>query len=92
MKIINAKEATNITEQAKARAALYRTSFAECCVKEDIMPRIVEEADRGKDVVVIDITLNSDAYRVRDLILSILTGLGYVAKLGENGSEFIIEW
>lgn len=92
MELINARKASYITGQARMKSAQYRASFAECCVKEDIMPCIEEEANRGKNVVVIDITLNSDAYRAKDLILSILTELGYIAKLGVNGRELVIKW
>ena len=92
MEIINAREAAKIASAARAEVALMRASLAECCVREDIMPCIAEEADYGRNVVVVEVALNSDTYKVRDLILSILTELGYVAKLGENSREFIIKW
>lgn len=92
MEIINAREAAKIASAARAEIALMRASLAECCIREDIMPCIAEEADYGRNVVVVEVALNSDAYKVRDLILSILKELGYDAKLGENSREFIIKW
>lgn len=92
MEIINAIKAAKIASAARAEIALMRASLAECCVKEDIMPCIVEEAEYGRNVVVVEIALNSDAYKVRDLIISILTELGYNTRLGENSREFIIKW
>lgn len=92
MEFINAREAANIARAARAEIALMRASLAECCVKEDVMPCIVEEADYGRNMVVVEIALNSDAYKVRGLILSTLSELGYNVKLGENGREFIINW
>ncbi|MBQ5900314.1 MAG: hypothetical protein IIW86_00485 [Clostridia bacterium] len=92
MELINAREAAKIASAARAEIALMRTSLAECCVKEDIMPCIAEEADYGRNVVVVEVALNSDAYKVRDLIISILTELGYNVRLGENSKEFIIKW
>ena len=90
--IYQRNQSRKIASAARAEIALMRASLAECCVKEDIMPCIVEEAECGKNMVVVTIATNSDAYRVRDLIVAILTELGYNIRLGENSKEFIIKW
>jgi hypothetical protein len=92
MEFIHAKEAANIASAARAEIALVRVSLAERCVKEDFMPCIAEEADYGRNMVVVEIDLTSDAYTVRDLIISILKELGYDIKLGDSSREFIIKW
>ena len=92
MEIINAIKAAKIASAARAEIALMRASLAECCVKEDVMPCIAEEAECGRNLVVVEIALDSDAYRVRDLIIAILTELGYNVKLGGNGRDLIIKW
>lgn len=92
MEFINAKEAAKTASAARAEIALMKTSIAERCVKDCIMPYIAEEAVCGKNVAVVEVTLNSDAYSVRNLMLSILIELGYGVKLGNNGTEFIINW
>jgi hypothetical protein len=92
MELIHAREAANIASATRAEIALMRASLAEHCVREEFMPCITEEAGCGRNVVAVEIALNSDAFKVRDLILSILKELGYNVKLGENNREFIIGW
>lgn len=92
MKLINAREAAKIARATREEFASMRANFAECCVREDIMPYIVEEVESGRNAVVVEIALNSDAYNVRDLILSILVDLGYNVKVEENGRKFNIKW
>lgn len=92
MEFINATEVAKITSAARAKVAFARASVAEYCVKEDIMPSIVEEAEGGGNVTVVKIAPDSDTYEVKDWIIFILTKLGYNVRLGENNREFIIEW
>ena len=92
MELINAREAATITGKARAEAAQYRVSLAECCVKDDIMPCIRDAAEDGRSHVVINIAQNHDAYRVRDLIITMLCELGYMAKLEREGKEIVLKW
>jgi hypothetical protein len=92
MEFINAREAAKIAIAAREEIALVRASLAERCIKEVVMPCIAEEARCGRNVVVVEIALNSDAYNVRGLIILALAELGYDAKLGGNGRDFIIKW
>lgn len=92
MELINAKEAAKIASAARAELALIKTSIAENCVKQDIMPCIIEAADYGKNMVVVELASDNEAYRLGGLIISILIELGYDAKVGENNKGFLIKW
>ena len=92
MEFINAKEAAKLASAARMELALLKATIAENCVKQDIMPCIMEAAGYGKNKIVVELASDNDAYRLGGLIISILMELGYDAKVGENNKGFLIKW
>lgn len=92
MDYINAKEAAKIANRVKADEALKNACIADRFVKEDIMPRIVEETESGERFLKFEIAYDSDAYKLRTLIFEILRALDYYVGFRGSDTKIIIRW
>ena len=90
MELITAKEAAKRAGQARAEIAQMRVALAECCVREDIMPLIAEDCEWGRNITIVEVDINSDLFKVRDIVINMLTTLGYNTVFVDH--EFRIKW
>ena len=90
MEFITAKEAAKRTSQARAEIAQIRVSLAECYVREDIMPLIAEDCECGRNITIVEVDINSDLFKIKNIVINILDTLGYNTVFVDH--EFRIKW
>lgn len=91
MNLVNARTAAEIAQTVRAEKQEIARAHAEFCLREIVMPCIVESAEEGKNALFVTVAPRGDLYDNRYLVLAMLKELGYAVEM-KNGKDFSIKW
>lgn len=92
MNLVNARTAAEIAQTVRAEKQEIARAHAEFCLREIVMPCIVESAEEGKNALFLTVAPQGDLYENRYLVGAMLRELGYKVDFKNNNKDFSIKW
>lgn len=92
MNLINANTAAKIAQTVREEKQEIARAHAEFCLREIVMPLIIESAEDGKNALSLTIAPQGDLYENRYLVGVMLRELGYQVDFRNNNKDFYIKW